>query len=160
MLNNIKTMKANKGFTIVELLIVIVVIAILAAITIVAYNGIQNRAKTNAGQQAANGIIKKFEAINAIKGAYWGSSPTAGVDGAAINTYANAAPAVSEAVIDTATSVIAATSSSSGATLTSTAANNGKVVAAFACPGGAEVYYYDFTVSSNNQTLVTAGAGC
>ena len=35
---------AKQGFTIVELLIVIVVIAILAAITIVAYTGIQNRA--------------------------------------------------------------------------------------------------------------------
>jgi prepilin-type N-terminal cleavage/methylation domain-containing protein len=34
----------NRGFTIVELLIVIVVIAILAAITVVAYNGIQQRA--------------------------------------------------------------------------------------------------------------------
>lgn len=33
------------GFTIVELLIVIVVIAILVAITIIAYNGIQNRAR-------------------------------------------------------------------------------------------------------------------
>mgnify|MGYP006209457325 CR=1 FL=1 len=33
------------GFTIVELLIVIVVIAILAAVSIVAYNGIQDRAK-------------------------------------------------------------------------------------------------------------------
>lgn len=33
------------GFTIVELLIVIVVIAILATITIVAYNGIQQRAR-------------------------------------------------------------------------------------------------------------------
>jgi prepilin-type N-terminal cleavage/methylation domain-containing protein len=37
--------KQKQGFTIVELLIVIVVIAILAAITIVAYNGIQARAK-------------------------------------------------------------------------------------------------------------------
>lgn len=36
----------QKGFTIVELLIVIVVIGILAAITTVAYNGIQNRART------------------------------------------------------------------------------------------------------------------
>ncbi len=33
------------GFTIVELLIVIVIIAILAAITLVAYNGITNRSK-------------------------------------------------------------------------------------------------------------------
>jgi len=35
----------NRGFTIVELLIVVVVIAILAAITIVSYNGITQRAK-------------------------------------------------------------------------------------------------------------------
>lgn len=37
--------KRQTGFTIVELLIVIVVIGILAAITIVAYNGVQDRAK-------------------------------------------------------------------------------------------------------------------
>jgi prepilin-type N-terminal cleavage/methylation domain-containing protein len=60
----------SRGFTIVELLIVIVVIAILAAITIVAYNGIQNRAKTSAGQSAANTIIKKAEAANAIATGY------------------------------------------------------------------------------------------
>ena len=41
----------KRGFTIVELLIVIVVIAILAAITIVAYNGIQQRARA-AGVQS------------------------------------------------------------------------------------------------------------
>lgn len=34
-----------KGFTIVELLIVVVVIAILAAITLVAFNGISNQAR-------------------------------------------------------------------------------------------------------------------
>lgn len=38
-------MAKMKGFTIVELLIVIVVIAILAAISVVAYNGIQERSR-------------------------------------------------------------------------------------------------------------------
>lgn len=50
----------QKGFTIVELLIVVVVIAILAAITIVAYNGIQNRAKESAAQSAASQAGKKI----------------------------------------------------------------------------------------------------
>jgi len=40
-----RTSFSSKGFTIVELLIVIVVIAILAAITIVSYNGITQQAK-------------------------------------------------------------------------------------------------------------------
>ena len=49
------------GFTIVELLIVVVVIAILAAITIVAYNGVQNRAKLSIAQSDLAAIQKQFE---------------------------------------------------------------------------------------------------
>lgn len=60
----------SKGFTIVELLIVIVVIAILAAITIVAYNGIQNRAHTTAQKTAAENVAKKIESYNAINSKY------------------------------------------------------------------------------------------
>jgi len=52
--------KNKQGFTIVELLIVVVVIAILAAITIVAYNGIQNRAKQSAAQSATSQAAKKI----------------------------------------------------------------------------------------------------
>ena len=44
-------MKTARAFTIVELLIVIVVIAILATLTIVAYNGIQDRANMTKIQQ-------------------------------------------------------------------------------------------------------------
>ena len=40
-----KHKRRSPGFTIVEMLIVIVVIAILASITVVAYNGIQQRAQ-------------------------------------------------------------------------------------------------------------------
>ena len=51
---------ARQGFTIVELLIVVVVIAILAAITIVAYNGIQNRARDSSLSTAASQSGRKM----------------------------------------------------------------------------------------------------
>ncbi len=53
----------TQGVTIVELLIVIVVIGILAAITIVAYNGIQNRANDTAVRQDLTNFAKKLELI-------------------------------------------------------------------------------------------------
>jgi len=65
MLNNIKTLQKDRGFTIVELLIVIVVIGILAAITIVAYGNITTRANTNAAKANATNVAKVAEAYNA-----------------------------------------------------------------------------------------------
>lgn len=53
--------KSSTGFTIVELLIVVVVIAILAAISIVAYTGIQNRARASQASSALTQAKKKLE---------------------------------------------------------------------------------------------------
>lgn len=60
--------KKQTGFTIVELLIVIVIIGILAAITVVAYNGIQERARSSSGKTFASQIARRDLADAA---AYW-----------------------------------------------------------------------------------------
>lgn len=65
---NVTSMDSKKGFTIVELLIVIVVIGILAAITIVAYNGIQRKAQDAKIQSSVGSMRKKFGVVNVSAG--------------------------------------------------------------------------------------------
>jgi len=54
------------GFTIVELLIVVVIIGILAAITLVSYNGIQGRAQQSVAKEAVNQAVGKVMAYAAL----------------------------------------------------------------------------------------------
>lgn len=69
MLKNIVTNK-NKGFTIVELLVVIVVIGILAAITLVSYSGITARANLSKGQGNAEAIGQVLDMYASENGYY------------------------------------------------------------------------------------------
>lgn len=69
------------GFTVVELLVVIVVIGILATIVVVAYNGIQQRARDTARTSDVAAIIKALELYYIKNGEY----PAAG-GSTAINT--------------------------------------------------------------------------
>lgn len=70
--NDVNMLIKNKqsGFTIVELLIVIVVIGILAAITITAYNGVQNRANNTRQTAVAKEYAKLLKAYKAINDIY------------------------------------------------------------------------------------------
>ncbi len=141
---SINTKIKQQGFTIVELLIVIVVIGILAAITIVAYNGVQNRANTAAAQSAANVIVKKAEAANSIATGY----PTA-----AAGFSANAESSLAGA----------------GIALGTPSSSNGKntIYYAYCSSGaGAIVGYWDFGAGNYTSTYrylgtaTSATTGC
>lgn len=64
-------MNVRRGFTVVELLIVIVVIAILAAITIVAFTGIRERAKSTAFIAAVDSFEKEAQLYKARTGGFY-----------------------------------------------------------------------------------------
>ena len=71
----------GRGFTIVELLIVIVVIAILAAITIVAFNGVQQRARDSQRKNDLANIAIALKLYNVDNGNHAGAGSGCGSGG-------------------------------------------------------------------------------
>lgn len=70
MLQKLKNREAQAGFTLVELLIVIVVIAILAAIVITTFSGVQARARDAERQTDIKAIASQLEVYYTDKGNY------------------------------------------------------------------------------------------
>ncbi|MFZ1258489.1 MAG: prepilin-type N-terminal cleavage/methylation domain-containing protein [Candidatus Saccharimonas sp.] len=60
----------SRGFTLVELLIVIVVIGVVATLSIVAYNGAQDRARSAQTLTAVNQWLKALQMYKAKNGAF------------------------------------------------------------------------------------------
>ena len=76
MQKNIKNNIKSRGFTIVELLVVIVVIGILAAITVVSYSGVTAKARTASNQSNANNVLQAAMNVYAENGTYPATSAT------------------------------------------------------------------------------------
>lgn len=79
--------RSRNGFTIVELLIVVVVISILAAITIVSYAGVQNRARAVAITSGIRNIEDSFRllAVNENRSTWWPDTSFTGANNPTIN---------------------------------------------------------------------------
>lgn len=69
-MRSLKSYKKQKGFTIVELLIVIVVIGILAALVITTFSGVQNRARDTERETDIKALHGQLEAYYADNGGY------------------------------------------------------------------------------------------
>jgi len=78
----------KRGFTIVELLIVIVVIAILAAITIVSYNGISSQARESTLKSELSTAAQQLQITKLDTGSYPGSLDDIKISDAFSFTYA------------------------------------------------------------------------
>lgn len=131
---NIKSLRQERGFTIVELLIVVVVIGILAAISVVSYTGITQQANTAKARSNAASVQRVAEVHFATNGSY----PTA------VEDFTDSEL---EATLPSGVNLVEALTSDDDKL-------NGVVYETDATGSAAQVTYWDFTKSSSNATTI------
>jgi prepilin-type N-terminal cleavage/methylation domain-containing protein len=144
----------KQGFTIVELLVVIVVIGILASITIVSYTGITQRANTATAQSTAQTIVQKAEIYNAETGHY----PYASSD---LTTDSSASYYVSPTGVNFTLSTSEPASSNTVSFVkcgTTPNSSQGTIISANGNITGLRIHYWTYTGTPNADSYYVAGA--
>ncbi len=85
-----KYARKSHGFTLVELLIVVIVIAILAAISVVAYSGAQQRGRDAVRTHDIATLQRAIESYNVMNGTYPGVCPGGNGSGCDVSNLATA----------------------------------------------------------------------
>lgn len=140
----------QKGFTIVELLIVIVIIAILAAISIVAYNSITQRARDTQRATNAGNLAKAVVNYNAVNNGKWLSATEISTAGGPLDTWKD--PEISHSILRNVISSGDPTNDQLKLELCPSTATPGSET-------GAKVTYRK-EADTANPGVVTVGSGC
>jgi prepilin-type N-terminal cleavage/methylation domain-containing protein len=146
----------KQGFTIVELLIVIVVIGILATITVVAYNGVQAKAKQTTAADNASKVQQVAESINNDVSSY----PRIIADWSAVGNVTTKLPAAIKIVNTAGTNSWPTSLTSTDATTTVFYQYCGAVAApAAGAATGGRIQYWDTVAGSLAAKILYIGTG-
>lgn len=136
-------MKKQQGFTLIELMIVVAIIGILAAIAMPAYQNYTNKARYSEVVQAATGVKSAVEVCAQVQGGF--TNCTANTNGVPADIAANSDPStmvdsVAWAVTDNTTGAITVTPNAVGGVT------------------AADTYVLTGTYSAANGTVTWSGA--